>query len=179
MNKRKKGISYLCILFIMLLTTPVYGKTNEVIVEEDAMSWSELEFATESNATQSSLNPKTLRGMYIGFALVQLSDEYKGVLGILAQTDCYTYVDQIDMTIYLDIMETSGYDEDDWHTLDYYTYSWTKDDAQDGELYAVSVSFELHGLERGRYYRLRGSHYIYSGNNFEARTSQSSWILLE
>lgn len=176
MNKRKRGISLVCFLFIMLLTIPVYGKTNEDIMEEDEMQWSEVEFATESNATQSSSN--LLRGMLIAEGLVQLSDEYRGVLGVLAQTFCHTYVDRIDMRIYLDIMDPTEYDEYDWYTLDIYEYSWTKEDAPDEELYFVSVSFDLHGLERGRYYRLRGAHYIYSGGEFEARTSQTSWIPL-
>lgn len=179
MNKRKRCISLLCILFIMLLTIPVYGKTNEEIIDEDAIQWSELEFATESNATQSDSNLKALRGMLIAEGLIQLSDESHGVLGILAETLCHTYVDRIDMKVYLDIMEPSEYDEYDWYTLDYYTYSWTKKDAKDEELYAVSISFDLHGLERGRYYRLRGSHFAYYGDSIEMRNSQTSWIPLD
>lgn len=179
MNKRKRGISFLCIVFIILFIIPAYGKTNEEILAEDEMQWYEEEFATESNAIQSSSNLKSFRGMLIAEGLVQLSDEYNGVLGVLAQTFCHTYVDRIDMKIYLDVMEPSEYDEDDWYTVEYFTYSWTKEDAPNEKLYFVSVSFDWHGLERGRYYRLRGAHYVYSGDNFEGRTSQTSWIPLD
>lgn len=169
---KKRGILFFCMLFIMLLSIPACANTNEEIVDE-------VELATESDATQSSSYHQASRGLVIAAGIVQISNEGKGVLGVYAETLSHTYADEIAMTIYLDVMDSeTDSDEEDWHTVNYYTYSWTKEDALNKELNAVSVSFDIHGLERGRYYRLRGAHYVYSGDYFEGRTSRTAFIPL-
>jgi len=176
---KKRGLLIFCMLFIMLLSIPAYAETNEEFVEKDALRWSEVELATESDATHSSSYRQASRGLVIAAGIVQISNEGKGVLGVYAETLSHTYADEIAMTIYLDVMESEpDSDEEDWHTVNYYTYSWTKEDAPNEELNAVSVSFDIHGLERGRYYRLRGAHYVYSGDYFEGRTSRTAFIPL-
>jgi len=48
---KKRGLLFFCMLFIMLLSIPAYAETSEEIVEKDALLWSEVGFATESDAT--------------------------------------------------------------------------------------------------------------------------------
>lgn len=179
MNRRKKNFIILCGLFTVLLTSPVLGKANKRIVEEDTVQCAET-FVTEPDAAQSARNHQDPKRQLIAAGYVQISNESpRGVLGVYAETLCHTYVDKIAMRIYLDILvPATDEEEEDWYTVTYYDYNWTREDAPDKELYAVSVSFDLCGLEQERYYRLRGAHYIYSGDCFEGRSSQTAFIPL-
>lgn len=179
MNKRKKEIIIVGMILMIFCAIPVYGQTSQAIGDDDAQQQFELVLATDSNAVRGQQTVGVLRGLLIASGAVQISDEGRGVLGVYAETLCHTYVDQIDMRIYLDILVPDTADEEEyWYTLNYYDQGWTKEDTLNEELYAVSVSFDINGLERGRYYRLRCSHYVYSGDSFEARNSQTAFIPL-
>lgn len=95
------------------------------------------------------------RGRLISSSGLQISDEGSGILGVYAETLCHTGMQEIFMTIYLDIWNAKY---QDWEMVDYYEYKWLASEHPDEELAAVSVSFDLTGLSRNREYRLRGYH---------------------
>lgn len=171
MNRGKRNIIIFGVLFTILLTVPTYGKTNE----KNA--------ATASELSQDTLSTPVPRGLLISVGYVQVSNENNGILGVYAETLCHTNVDRITMRLYLDILDPGvdkdDYDEDeDWHTVTFYDYNWRKEDLPNEVLSAVSVSFDIHRLERGRFYRIRCGHYIYGGDLFEGRSSQTAFIPL-
>lgn len=105
----------------------------------------------------------TPRGSLISLGTIQISDEGKGVLGVYADTLCHVKVDEIDMTIYLDIFNE---ETNDWDSLNYYEYVWKAADMTDHELTNISVSFDLYGLRRKRTYRLQCFHVVKDASGY-------------
>lgn len=116
------------------------------------------------------------RGRVLSSSELELSDEGNGVIGVYANTLCHTAVKEIYMTIYLDVWDESI---QDWVMVDHYEYNWKASDNPDKDLSAVSVSFSLEGLQRGRTYSLRGVHIAKNFDNVtEVMSSETSGIVL-
>lgn len=159
----------------LLLSIPftAYAQNSDWLMRSDVVNAQMQDVV--SNGSVSKVRG-TARGRVISSVELQLSDEGGGVIGVYASTLCHTAVKEIYMTMYLDV-----WDEDiqDWVMVDNYEYRWKASDQPDTDLSAVSVSFLLEGLPRGRMYSLRGAHAAKNFNNvMEVMASETDGITL-
>ena len=77
------------------------------------------------------------RGDYLAEGSVEISNNQDGTLGIVAMTLAHRNVDMIMHSIYIDVWDA---EENDWMQLDYWHYSQTKEETEDGELYILTTS---------------------------------------
>lgn len=103
------------------------------------------------------------RGIILAYASTTIFDEGKGVIGIQAATLCHEEVDSIRMRILLE-----RYDEanDMWYTVATYPYDISAQDKPNGETLTNAVySFDVKDQAPGYFYRVKGFHIAYVGDN--------------
>lgn len=171
----KKSISSFLLIMAMVISMPFTSSANnsdwmaQAKVVEKQMQY------VVSNDSLSKVRG-VARGRVLSSSELELSDEGNGVIGVYANTLCHTAVKEIYMTIYLDVWDESI---QDWVMVDHYEYNWKASDNPDKDLSAVSVSFSLEGLQRGRTYSLRGVHIAKNFDNVtEVMSSETSGIVL-
>lgn len=171
----KRGLSRFLLISILVLSMPmsVNAKTSEWLPQADVVN-------TQLSSVASNENASKVRGVARGRVLssveLELADEGNGVIGVYASTLCHTAVKEIYMTMYLDVWDENL---QDWVMVDNYEYRWKASDNPDKDLTAVSVSFSLEGLPRGRTYSLRGAHAAKNFNNvMEVMASETDGITL-
>lgn len=111
---------------------------------------------------QSALLPKNVqcsvgyghkeRGDYLSSALISITNEGYGSIGILGSTLCHVPVKKIRMAIYLDRWDEN---EKEWFQVDYYNFTY-EDKEGKKDLTAATETFSVIGLPTNYYYRLRG-----------------------
>lgn len=171
-KKRVTGI-LLSILLVCSMPLTVNAKNDVWLPQGDVV---DAQFSSIVSNSSISKVRGTARGRVISSAELELADEGQGVIGVYASTLCHTAVKEIYMVIYLDIWDES---RQDWIVVDQYEYNWKASDAPDKDLTAVSVSFSLEGLQRGRTYSLRGAHVAKNFENvMEVMSSETDGIVL-
>lgn len=173
MKKRLFGFLLISVLLLSLSST-AYAKSSDWSVHSNVVNAQMQSVVANDNTSKIR---GTARGRVISSVELQLSDEGGGVIGVYASTLCHTAVKEIYMTMYLDV-----WDEDiqDWVMVDNYEYRWRASDNPDKDLSAVSVSFLLEDLPRGRMYSLRGAHAAKNFDNvMEVMASETSGIILD
>lgn len=171
----KKNIVKLCLILSLCFSMPltVNAKNSDWLSQANTVD-TQLK-SVVSNDSISKVRG-TARGRVLSSVELELADEGNGVIGVYANTLCHTAVKQIYMTIYLDVWDENI---QDWVLVDRYEYEWKASDNPDKDLAAVSVSFSLEGLPRGRTYSLRGTHAAKNFENVsEVMTSETSGIVL-
>ena len=142
------------IILSLILAMPVYaqggGKPIDVTVPMKTVV---------SNANTSRMMG-TPRGRVLSSGEVELANDNDGIFYVYGDTLCHSAVKDIYMTIYLEIWDE---ELDDWGTLNMYEYEWHATTVEE-DLHSAGVSFEIHNLQKGREYRIRGTH---SANSFE------------
>lgn len=171
----KKSIMKILITVTLLFSMPftANAKVGEWLTQANVVD-SQLQ-DIESNDSLSKVRG-VARGRVLSSVELELSDEGSGVIGVYASTLCHSAVKEIYMTIYLDVWDENI---QDWIMVDNYEYRWKASDNPDRDLKAVSVSFSLEGLVRGRTYSLRGAHAAKNFENvMEVMASETSGIVL-
>lgn len=171
----KQRIMSFCLMLVLAFSMPltVHAKNSDWRLQADTLDVQVYDIMS-NNSISKILG--AARGRVLSSAELQLSDEGNGVIGVYANTLCHTAVKEIYMTIYLDV-----WDEDiqDWRMVDHYEYNWKASDNPGKDLSAVSVSFLLEGLTRGKTYSLRGTHAARNFDNIsEVMSSETSGIVL-
>ena len=117
------------------------------------------------------------RGRLISSAELQISDDGNGVLGVYAETLCHIPVEKIYMIIFLEVWDEEN---QDWKYLSDYEYTWNSADFPNRPLTDVSVSFDIHGLRRGKTYSLRAYHSVDGfDSTYETMSTETSGIVLD
>lgn len=171
----KKSIFRLVLIMVLVFSLPlsVNAETNDWRMQADTVN---AQFRQVVSNGKVSKVYGTARGRVISSVELELADEGSGVIGVYASTLCHTAVKEIYMVVYLDAWDDSI---QDWRMVDLYEYEWSASDYPDRDLSAVSVSFSLEGLSRGRTYSLRGVHVAKNFENvMEAMSSETDGITL-
>lgn len=171
----KKNLVGILVSVVLILSMPltINAKYDDWLTQANAVG-TQVRYAVSNNSI--SKISRAARGRVLSSAELQLSDEGNGVIGIYANTLCHTAVKEIYMTIYLDVWDEN---RQDWVMVDHYEYNWKASDDPDKDLSAVSVSFLLEGLPRGRMYSLRGAHAAKNFDNVsEVMSSATDGIVL-
>lgn len=171
----KKNITRLLIILVLAFSVPLTANAKSIdwLPQADAVD-TQLKKVV-SNDSISKVRGSA-RGRVLSSVELELADEGNGVIGVYANTLCHTAVKEIYMTIYLDVWDENI---EDWVMVDRYEYNWKASDDPDKDLSAVSVSFSLEGLPRGRMYSLRGAHAAKNFNNVsEVMSSATDGIVL-
>lgn len=171
----KKNLFRLMLSMVLVFSMPlvVNAETSDWRTQADTVS---AQFKPVVSTGNVSKVRGTARGRVISSVELELADDGYGVIGVYASTLCHTAVKEMYMVIYLDVWDESI---QDWRMVDYYEYEWNASDNPDRDLSAVSVSFSLEGLSRGRTYSLRGVHVAKNFENvMEAMSSETNGITL-
>lgn len=163
-NKVFKFLS-VCLIFVLLCVMPSYASDDE-----DA-GWV-LPVTTPSKflpkgstvAKSSTIMP---RGKYFSVAVIQISNPESGVIGITGNTVCSQSVDKIYMKIYLDV-----YKDNKWRQVDSWSFN-TYDEMTNLQY------IEITDFDSGYYYRLRGTHVVYEGDEKENRSTFTDGLYCE
>lgn len=170
---KKYLLKFLCSMFLVLsITIPTYANSTDKEVE--------LLHTTIKNIITSKEVSRVIgsaRGRVLSSAGLGISNDKDGVLGVYAETLCHVPVNQIQMTIYLEVWDEKN---QDWEYVNEYFYSWKSSDKPDIDLTDVSVSFDIAGLVKGKTYSLRAYHMAENFDNVsEMMLTQTGGILLE
>lgn len=115
------------------------------------------------------------RGLLISQAVLGISNEGKGKIGVYSQVLAHVPVDRVYMKIYLDRLENDVWVQQQVIELDFY-----QEDYPDEEMTMPDASFNLTGYSTGYYYRLRGMYLVekYSTGQKEVMSATTNGILL-
>lgn len=145
-NTIKKFVIYVltCILII------------QCHIQVYASEWSnakEIANTIASNSEEQARITGIPRGRLISSVELQLTDKGRGTAGVYADLLCHKPMKSLLVWIYLEKWDEAI---EDWVTEDYQHFSWSEKDYPNDELTMAVVGYDVSGLERGKYYRLRG-----------------------
>lgn len=118
--------------------------------------------------------PKT-RGNFISTAVLSISNEGGGVVGVFAQTLTHYPIDKCRMRIYLDRWYE---DRQDWVMQDYWDVTFLKENEEGGILTMPAVSFNVENQPTGYHYRLRSLHAVWLNGVSEGLSAQTHGVLI-
>ncbi len=142
MKKIARVFSIVMILSILFSVTAL---------AEDDIVWKESTLLPQ-NVYNSIGYGHAERGNYLSSALIGITNEGYGSIGILGNTLCHVPVKKIRMAIYLDCWDEN---KEEWFQVDYFNFTY-EDKEEKKDLTSATESFSVIGLPAGFYYRLRG-----------------------
>lgn len=155
----------LSMVLVFGLSVPTYAKQT--------MGYSynpneETVFSPSNVAREKFNNPK---GTWLSDGFLEISNPENGRIGIYAATFCHSPVDEIKTTIFIDQWDD---ETEDWKQVDYKSFTLTSEN--DGPLSEMILSFEVKGHEVNEWYRLRGLHVVYKGEDVEMFSTMTDSI---
>lgn len=142
----KKCMIYILVI-VMFLQVRVQGYASEWVNTKQIPNVSKFSSKEQVRVTG------TPKGRLISSVELQLTDKGRGTAGIYADLLCHEPMEFIRVWIYLEKWDEV---EEDWRTEDYQHFTWLAKDYPDQDLTMAMVGYDVSGLERGQYYRLRG-----------------------
>ena len=113
------------------------------------------------------------RGNWIADGVLQITNFGNGIIGVLMTTECHIPVDEIMMDVAVDqLIESSQ----NWNQMEYYSFDFFPEDGK--PLTDATLSFEVTGQEPNKWYRLRGLHMVFYGDESEGYSTRTAGIMI-
>lgn len=151
--KRILAMGVICCLTYAM---PVFAD-NRVTDSENDIYVSRLEMPNVNKAR----GVNNTRGAYISVSNAGITNVGNGVIGVSALTTAHESVDKIRIHLYLDRLNESK----KWIQVDDFDYTFTPEDAPDGNLTMASIDIEVTDQPSGYYYRVRGTHGVWKNGD--------------
>ena len=113
------------------------------------------------------------RGNWIADGILQISNFGNGNIGVYMTTQCHIPVDEIMMDVAVDQLIE---DIDRWNQMEYYSFDFFPED--DKPLTEATLDFEVTGQEPDKWYRLRGLHMVFYGDESEGYSTRTAGIMI-
>lgn len=142
----KKYIVYIIMGLLML----------QLHISSYAGEWSQardISTVSEFNGERQSRVTGMPRGRLISSIELQLTDKGRGTAGVYADLLCHEPMKQLRMWIFLEKWDEV---QENWAIIDDQEFIWLAEEYPDQDLTMAMVGYEVSGLQRGQYYRLRG-----------------------
>lgn len=168
--KRISRALLLSIIISLVSIMPVYADISTVTGSNNNVESALL--TGEQSSTIKMINP---RGMLISQAIVGISNEGKGKIGVFSQIWTHVPVDHVYMRIYLDKWENESWIQQQYFDVDFYQEDYPED-----EMTMPAVSFNLTGYPTDYYYRLRCMYMVeeYATGGKEISSAQTNGVLI-
>lgn len=162
-------MKFKCIIFTMIfvlnMAMPAYAKQN---IGYSYNPDDETIFLPRHISREEFNN---IRGTWLSDGYIQISNPENGRIGVYLATFCYAPVDEINTTIFIDQWDE---ETEDWNQVDYKSFTLTAEN--EGPLSEMVLSFEVKGHEVNKWYRLRGLHVVYKGEDVEMFSTRTDGI---
>lgn len=113
------------------------------------------------------------RGNWIADGMLRISNPRNGNVGVYMTTQCHIPVDEIMMDVAVDqLIESSQ----NWNQMEYYSFDFFPEDGK--PLTDATLSFEVTGQEPNKWYRLRGLHMVFYGDESEGYSTRTAGIMI-
>lgn len=113
------------------------------------------------------------RGNWIADGVLQISNPRNGRVGVYMTTQCHIPVDEIMMDVAVDQMNETI---NDWQQMEYYSFNFFPEDGK--PLTEATLDFEVTGQEPDKWYRLRGLHMVFYGDESEGYSTRTPGIMI-
>lgn len=147
MKKRFKGYIIFALITLLMLQLHMHAYANEWV------NTKEISNVSEFNSGKQARVVGIPRGRLISSIELQLTDKGRGTAGVYADLLCHEPMKDLRIWIFLEKWDET---QEDWTTVDFQEFTWLAEDYPDQDLTMAMVGYEVSGLERGQYYRLRG-----------------------
>lgn len=142
----KKCIVYIVVSLLML----------QIHINAYAGEWTntkELSNVSEFSSERQTKVKGVPRGRLISSIELQLTDKGRGTAGIYADLLCHEPMKYLKMWIFLEKWDEQT---ENWSIINDHEFTWLAEEYPDQDLTMAVVGYDVSGLERGQYYRLRG-----------------------
>ncbi len=113
------------------------------------------------------------RGNWIADGMLRISNPRNGNVGVYMTTQCHIPVDEIMMDVAVDkLNETIN----DWQQMEYYSFDFFPEEGK--PLTDATLSFQVTGQEPDKWYRLRGLHMVFYGDESEGYSTRTAGIMI-
>ena len=159
------------ILAALLIAMPVFADTIEG-ARQDFENYQGDEVILRAGDS-STVRIMDARGNCIADRILQITNLGNGNIGVLMTTECHIPVDEIMMTVAVDqLIESSQ----NWNQMEFYTFDYYPEDGK--PLTDATLSFEVTGQEPDKWYRLRGLHMVFYGDESEGYSTRTPGIMI-
>lgn len=159
------------ILTALLLAMPVFADTIED-ARQDFENYQGDEVILRAGDS-STVRILDARGNWIADGILQITNVGNGNIGVLMTTECHIPVDEIMMDVAVDqLIESSQ----NWNQMEYYSFDFFPEDGK--PLTDATLSFEVTGQEPDKWYRLRGLHMVFYGDESEGYSTRTPGIMI-
>lgn len=113
------------------------------------------------------------RGNWIADGMLRISNPRNGNVGVYMTTQCHIPVDEIMMDVAVDqLIESSQ----NWNQMEYYSFNFYPEEGK--PLTDATLSFQVTGQEPNKWYRLRGLHMVFYGDESEGYSTRTDGIMI-
>ena len=172
-KKMKKLIRSIVVglLAALIITMPVFADTIEG-AKQDFENYQGDEVILQAGDS-STVRILDARGNWIADGILQITNFGNGNIGVLMTTECHIPVDEIMMTVAVDqLIESSN----NWNQMEFYTFDYFPEDGK--PLTDATLSFQVTGQEPNKWYRLRGLHMVFYGDESEGYSTRTDGIMI-
>ena len=113
------------------------------------------------------------RGNWIADGILQITNSDNGRIGVYMTTQCHIPVDEIMMDVAVDQL-IDGTDK--WNQMEYYSFDFFPEDGK--PLTEATLDFDVTGQEPNKWYRLRGLHMVFYGDESEGYSTRTPGIMI-
>lgn len=165
---RSTALGFLTALFLAM---PVFADTIEG-ARQDFENYQEDEVILRVGDS-STVRILDARGNWIADGILQITNFGNGNIGVLMTTECHIPVDEIMMDVAVDqLIESSQ----NWNQMEYYSFDFFPEDGK--PLTDATLSFQVTGQEPNKWYRLRGLHMVFYGDESEGYSTRTDGIMI-
>lgn len=170
MKKLIRGI-VLGILASLFCSIPVFADTIENARRDfETYQGDEVILRAGDSATVRILDS---RGNWIADGILQIMNSGNGRIGVYMTTQCHIAVDEIIMTVAIDQLNETI---DDWQQVDFHSFDFFPEDGK--PLTEATLDFDVTGQEPDKWYRLRGLHMVFYGDESEGYSTRTPGIMI-
>lgn len=169
--KKMIKITLLGVLLCLLAATPALADTVDSARQDfENYQGDEVILRAGDSATVRILDS---RGNWIADGMLRISNPRNGNVGVYMTTQCHIPVDEIMMDVAVDkLNETIN----DWQQMEYYSFDFFPEDGK--PLTDATLSFQVTGQEPNKWYRLRGLHMVFYGDESEGYSTRTDGIMI-
>lgn len=171
----KLGKKFVAILTVFSLIMSFSAYAAEPSWETAPGKHNESILLSEDEVTASDTYYSIKRGDFLSAGALDITNGQDGSIRIRIDTYAHYGVDRIFHTVFLDQWDA---EDEDWIALNYWDFSMTKDEAEDGVLNVLNTSITLTGYETNKYYRARGLHGVEYNDEIEACATETNGVLI-
>lgn len=171
MRKTIRKVIMMLVMISTLFSSTAFAQTQKKIYFEGNVG-GDSKLLPESIKQSIGTVQNTTRSAALATAMCSITNEGGGVIGVYAETTMHKSVDWAYITVYLERWDDSI---GDWQNEEIYEREFWP---VNGKLAAATFAFDVSDKPSGYYYRLRCTHEIECGDNYEVKTTKTDGILI-